>query len=188
MHAERNGYAFDTPSRDYTIALMNIMDWKSGLVGFFPGVIVGGAFIMAAQTFTGRDVAPVQTPVASAEANTKAISNTQTLIVVDQPAGRAVVVKQATLDATSWIAIRDLQADGSVGNILGAVRRDAGAHNDVIIDLLRSTEPEKKYAAVLFTDNGDGTFNSKSDAPYMDTSEVFKTIFSVTVPRSPGGR
>ena len=168
---------------------MNAMDWKSGLITFFPGVVVGGALIMAVQTFTGREVVPVQSPVANAETKTNTVSETgQTLAVVDQPAGRAVMIQKVTLDATSWIAVRDLNNDGSVGNILGAVRRNTGAHSDVIIDLLRSTEPEKKYAVVLFTDNGDGTFSTKSDAPYMNGAEIFRTEFSVTTPRSPGGR
>ncbi len=180
---------------------MNTDDWKSVAIGFLPGVVVGAALMWVA--VDGMEASPENrapdtnkenTITKSKEANVQDSTkdnvaiNSDAIDVLNQPAGRAVLVRSVTLTATSWLAVRDTNTDGSVGNILGAVRRDAGDHTDIIVDLLRSTEPDRKYVVTVIADNGDGVFDPKTDTSPSDASAPIIATFTAETPPNPTGR
>jgi hypothetical protein len=81
--------------------------------------------------------------------------------VNDQSAGSIVHVSQVVLEKDSWVAVReDLQ--GGLGNILGAAWYPAGTHT-ASVELLRDTQPDSFYYAVIYADNGDKTFDFNED-------------------------
>jgi hypothetical protein len=180
---------------------------KTAATGFLPGAVVGAVVVWLAMSMTPTPIVPVTLPSdttdraqdekspeksveqpPSGKAKEPAqVTNTNTVEVSDQPAGRAVMVKRISLEKTSWIAVRDFK-DGKIGNVLGASRKEKGTMQDVIIDLLRSTEPGQQYAVVIFTDNGDGAFSTKTDTPVLSGSEPYRVTFSATTPVAPSGR
>lgn len=90
------------------------------------------------------------------------------LEVDDQKSGSTVVVKSVKLENPGWVAIHD-DIDGVPGNILGAAWFPKG-ENSGTVELLRNTEKEKTYLAVLHNDDGDKKFDHKIDVPLMDAS------------------
>ena len=93
--------------------------------------------------------------------------------ISNQPAGRAVVVSEVTLPSLGWVVVHEVLPDGALGNALGASRREAGSHTNVIVDLLRGTEPSRTYAVVLYEDNGDKAFDLKADSPISGARASF---------------
>lgn len=166
---------------------------KTAATGFLPGAVVGAAVVWLAMSMTPApapvptlpsDTKDTETPITETKA---APASASVLDVIDQPAGRAVVVKRLDVAATSWIAVRDY-ADDKIGNVLGAVRREKGTAQNAVIDLLRATEPGKKYVVVIFTDNGDGEFSTKTDTPLKDSTDTVKAVFTAQTPVAPNGR
>lgn len=78
--------------------------------------------------------------------------------VSDQPAGSFVTIASATLPQTGWVAVRD-----AAGKTLGAKRLDAGTAEAVQVPLLRNTVTGEKYQVLLYTDDGDKTFDLHKD-------------------------
>jgi hypothetical protein len=64
-----------------------------------------------------------------------------------------------------------------MGNILGAKKVGAGAHENVVVELLRPTVVGSKYYVVLFRDNGDGAFNHKTDTLIESDGSVVVSTF-----------
>jgi hypothetical protein len=166
--------------------------WKMAAYWFLPGAAIG-ALLMWMYTGSIGITMPAPNPDSTANASEQQPTNEQApqhqLEVRDQPAGHAVIVERVVLTETSWVAVRELNEDGSVGNILGAARRDAGEHERVVVDLLRSTEPDKRYALVIFTDDGDKAFDSKKDTPVMEAeNKLLMSAFGAQTPLGPGGQ
>ncbi len=74
--------------------------------------------------------------------------------VNDQLAGLKVNIDFLNINKESWIAIRETNKDGSLANILGAVRYPAGTHNNVEIELSRNTVEDEQYYVVIYLDDG----------------------------------
>jgi len=109
--------------------------------------------------------------------------------VFDQPAGKAVRIAHVTLPNMGWVAIHELDDAGAMRNALGAILRDAGSHENVIVDLLRGTEPEGRYAAVIYIDDGDKKFSARKDNRLTTAdSQLVRDEFTALLPVSPGGR
>jgi len=107
--------------------------------------------------------------------------------VSNQPAGKAVVVSGVDLPQESWIVVHEVIA-GHIANALGAALRPSGMHENVIVDLLRQTEPENQYAIVLYADNGNRTFELRTDQPILnrDGDPIIRT-FTAQIPLKPAG-
>jgi len=89
------------------------------------------------------------------------------ITVENQHAGKTVTVKSVNLQAGTnggWVVVHEIK-NGVVANALGAVRRDSGVSNDVVVRLLRGTVAGGMYAVVLYNDNGDRHFNFATDFP-----------------------
>ena len=75
-----------------------------------------------------------------------------------------------SLSLSGWVALHEETADGAMGNILGARRFAHGKYFGSAIELLRVTDGEKTYYAVLHSDNGDNIFDFETETPAKDES------------------
>ncbi|MEX1027156.1 MAG: hypothetical protein WD049_04015, partial [Candidatus Paceibacterota bacterium] len=73
------------------------------------------------------------------------------VLASDQVAGDEVQVATVTTTTTSWVAVRE-SSEAGMGNILGAKRVEAGTHTDVVVRLLRATEPGNQYFVTVYRD------------------------------------
>jgi hypothetical protein len=97
------------------------------------------------------------------------------LVVANQKAGASVSLSDVQFPTDSgWVVVRDY-VDGVSGSVLGAAR-----YNTVDgllpkeVTLLRSTEKDKTYQVVFFTESGDMKFSSKDDRMIDGTAVTFK--------------
>lgn len=94
--------------------------------------------------------------------------------ITDQPASSLVSLKGAEYPISEgWIGVRDYQND-QLGMILGVVRFSESqglVPSDIILQ--RSTTPGKKYAVVIYTENGDFDFSLAND---VQIDKIFSTF------------
>ena len=86
--------------------------------------------------------------------NPTVLSNTDAVVIANQPAGMAVTVESVTLSKSGWVAIRD-----NTGRTLGAALFPAGVQSNVSVPLLRATSAGSRYQALLYYDDGNKNFN-----------------------------
>lgn len=160
----------------YSLAsIMDNKDWQWFGGGFAAGVIIMG-FIWIAMTSHTAKVAVsdtgtstdssiiastskrVTTPNNAVAVNeTSTTASGETISTVDQSAGIIAYISSVTVMHTTWIAIKDTN-----GRILGAHRIETSGTN-VAVNLLRAMVKGQTYQAVLYVDNGDKAFSSKTD-------------------------
>ncbi len=90
------------------------------------------------------------------------------LVVSNQPAGDKVIVSMVSVGANGWVTVRETNASGALGNILGARRFNAGKYFGETIELLRGMSEDKVYAVVLHADDGDREFDYTREMPVKD--------------------
>jgi hypothetical protein len=88
------------------------------------------------------------------------------VLVDDQKPGDKVMIKSVTLETAGWVVIHD-DNNAKPGHILGAHRFNAGTYTGQV-ELLKNTEEEKVYYAMLHADNGDRQFDYRTDLPTKD--------------------
>lgn len=152
------------------------------ILSFIGGFVIGFLIVWAWNTYMGRsnlDVPATTTApdgiVAQESGASGAVTNesveeaveSTNIDVRDQLAGERTNVAAVTLSVDGWIVVHE-ENNSLVGNALGAVRRDAGAHQSVEIPLLRATEAGSRYWIVLYSDNGDRLFGLEEDFPLRD--------------------
>lgn len=93
-------------------------------------------------------------------------TQSETLAVRDQSAGGSVAVASVDLVAAGWIVVHE-ETNGTIGNALGALRKDAGTHQNLTVPLLRDTQAGSRYWVILYTDDGDSLFSLDSDFPTL---------------------
>ena len=81
----------------------------------------------------------------------------------DQDAGMKVIVRDLRIEGTSWLVVHELRADGTRGNALGAGLFSEGNAAFGEVPLLRGTEAGKRYAVLVYGDDGDRQFDLKKD-------------------------
>lgn len=113
---------------------------------------------------TGGEAKP-ESALADISASTTEEANT--ISADDQPAGTMVAVA-VKLEKEAWVAVHE-DANGKLGNILGAQFFPAGTHLGKI-DLLRGTQAGKKYYVMLHSDDGNHTFDIKVDMPVKNAA------------------
>ena len=119
---------------------------------------------------------PAPAPSAPAEIMTATISAN------DQPAGITATVT-VNFDKSMWVAIHE-DAKGALGKILGAQIFSKGAHTGAV-DLLRPTEGERKYYAMVHVDDGDHKFDSKKDMPAKNADGMALMHAFMTIAAAP---
>ncbi len=87
------------------------------------------------------------------------------IAVDDQTSGAVVKLGAVTFPVDSgWVVVHETNADGSLGNALGASR--FGLKDGLVptqIELLRATSVGKTYKVVFYSENGDKVFDKKDD-------------------------
>lgn len=162
------------------------------VAAFVGGVLLGGAALLA---WGDREAAPdsnsTSGTISQEETSTSGLSTggtrspgngtatvsdgSDSLRVPDQQPGLSVAVS-GTLAAASWVVVHE-DRDGVLGNALGAAWFPAGEVNGYV-PLLRSTEGERLYHAVIYRDNGDKIFDLHGDSPLRRaTGEYVETQF-----------
>lgn len=101
-----------------------------------------------------------------------AVHGAGSITVDDQPAGTVVKLGEMKVPLDSgWVVVHETNADGSLGNALGASR--FGVKEGLMptqVELLRATMSGKTYAVVFYNENGDKIFSKSSDAPVTTDS------------------
>lgn len=155
-------------------------------IGFVVGVLVTSAWsspsTSKAPTITSSaDISGVIATTTKATVSTTATSRTGiatgavsngsasgAVSVSNQSAGASVLVDSVTVPPPGvWVTVQETHGN-SLGNVLGATRVH-GPLSNVVVSLLRNTEPNRTYAVVLYRSDGDGgLFNLKTDSVYVD--------------------
>ncbi len=95
-------------------------------------------------------------------------SDSGAVSVSDQVAGASVLVDSVTVPPPGvWVTVQETRGN-TLGNVLGATLVN-GPISNVVVSLLRNTEPNRTYAVVLYRDGGNGgLFDLKTDSVYVD--------------------
>jgi hypothetical protein len=163
---------------------------KKTIASFVAGLLIGAVLVWA---FSGNKTeAPTEVPedeVTEVENNSETTTEDEVedtvaaptlqvgegaIEVADQPASSRIAIGSATYPVEEgWIGVRDY-TDGNLGFILGVVRfsKAQGLVPTEII-LQRPTRVGREYAVVVFTEDGDRTFNSAGD---VQIDKVFATF------------
>lgn len=164
---------------------------KKTVVAFITGLLIGGLLVWV---FSSSPAA--EAPVDGASDDTKevtlegataekvadaapkaetAVSGTGSIKVVDQKAGKLVVL--GTLEypaAGGWVVVRDYM-DGVPGNILGAARYSTEEGlTPTAVELIRETTAGSSYQVVFYTNEGAPEFATGEDKPVEGISATFK--------------
>jgi hypothetical protein len=145
---------------------------------FITGFALGVALLLIVGIVTERDIRHMGTSnggtTASDDANLsdeEAMAGVNTTVatitVKEQMPGGTVSVEYVEISEDGWVVVHETEA-GHVLNALGAARLDVGTHDDVLIELLRETNPGGTYAIILYTDNGNKEFEIRGDLPMID--------------------
>lgn len=155
------------------------------LVGFIAGHSVGrtgdDADVVATETENEDTPSLEQEDVAT---DTETTTETEPTIVAtgnsvnveDQNVGNVVLLSRIELVRPGWVAVHEVNANGELGNILGAHWYDSGVHQGSM-NLLRGMEPGREYAATLWVDRGDTSehvFDHEVDEMIPNTTFSFK--------------
>lgn len=143
--------------------MMQRFSMSSFVAGVMLGVLSAGAW------FFGNTVDFASFSSSSSLATTTDFSALQSgaVSVARQSSGESVIVESVTVPPPGvWVAVRE--ADGStLGNVLGAARV-VGPRSNVVVPLLRSTEPGRSYAVQLYRDDNNGEFAPSVNSVYVD--------------------
>lgn len=156
---------------------------KNQIAGaFFVGLAVGlGAYFVWDTKGGGVPAGTREENTAEQGGESVVMESKNSVTVSDQLAGFSVIISEIVSENGGWVVIHE-DADGKPGNILGAQRVDTGSFEDITVDLLRNTEEERTYYAMLHEDDGDKQFNHGKDsavislngAPVMDAFDIIR--------------
>ncbi|MDO8407957.1 MAG: hypothetical protein Q7S95_01835 [bacterium] len=133
------------------LGLVGAVAWFSGDLPALPALpFPGGA--SATPDDSGKDMITPQTGAVS---------------VASQPSGMSVRIESVTVPPPGvWVAVREVVGH-ELGNVLGALRV-GGPRTNMTVLLLRATIPGQRYGALLYRDDGNGTFDPGDDSVYID--------------------
>ncbi len=95
----------------------------------------------------------------------------------DQYPGNVVYVSLVQVTSPSWVVIQK-DNSGVPGAIIGSLHVDAGINPNKTVNLTQSTVEGGTYYAVIYTDDGTGTFSATTDQPLKDASgNVIMQVF-----------
>lgn len=141
------------------------------LFGFFVGRMWSGKNAGEEALIADETATTTKSVIAKSET-----SGTNSITLSEQSAGNVVSVTKVSLANDSWVVIHE-DANGEFGNILGAGWFPKGNNENVVIELLRGTDADKKYYAVLYTDDGDKKFDAKADRPITENGKAVLQVF-----------
>ena len=102
------------------------------------------------------------------------------MISVDtQKPGSLVVVSSITLEAKGFVVIHEV-LDGKPAAVIGSsALLSKGQLANVQVAVKSLLQNGKSYIAMLHYDNGDGVFDLATDAPFLGTTDIVMTEFTV---------
>ncbi|MEI7463133.1 MAG: hypothetical protein WCK03_01910 [Candidatus Taylorbacteria bacterium] len=107
------------------------------------------------------------------------------IVMVDQYPGNVVYLSSVQVEKASWVVIQSDNA-GQPGAIMGSAHFAAGI-NPGKITLSTPTVDGGTYYAVIYTDDGSGTFNATKDVPLRDSrGSVIMHIFHASATAGAG--
>ena len=155
------------------------------LVAFVVGLLIGGMLVWAFSGPSDKKEATDETETEKTE--TVELNSDENkeeagklsvgegnIVVKDQPASKAIVMENATYPVSEgWVCVREY-TDDKLGYILG-VNRFSESQGLVPenIELVVSTTPGKKYAIVVYKEDGDFDFNLAGD---VQIDQIFSTF------------
>ena len=168
-------------------------DSSKTLVAFVVGLLIGGMLVWAfsgpsadapqvqsnnTDTEAAEEVEEMETDEAmteETEAEAPALVVGEGAVeVADQPAGMSVALERATYPVEEgWIGVRDYN-NGQLSFIKGVVRFSAAAGlvpQNIVLQV--PTQVGQEYAVVMFTEDGDNTFNPAGD---VQIDQIFATF------------
>ncbi len=162
-------------------------DSQKTLVAFVVGLLIGGMLVWAFSGPSDKKDATDKTEAEKTEtvdASKDEMKNEDgtpklsvgdgNIVVKDQAASKSIVMENATYPvAEGWVGVREY-TDDKLGYILG-VNRFSESQGLVPenIELVTSTIPGKKYAIVVYKEDGDFDFNLAGD---VQIDEIFSTF------------
>ncbi len=161
-------------------------DSQKTLVAFVVGLLIGGMLVWA---FSGPsdkkeatdEMETEKTETVDATTDEKNEDGTPKLsvgegniVVKDQPASKAIVMENATYPVSEgWVGVREY-TDDKLGYILGVNRfSESQGLIPENIELVVATTPGKKYAIVVYKEDGDFDFNLAGD---VQIDQIFSTF------------
>ncbi len=136
---------------------------SSFIIGLMFGLLLAGAWLFRGD-FSFAPLSPSSTLI-TGTASPSPVSGA--VAVADQPAGDSVVVESVTVPPPGvWVAVREMSGN-DLGNVLGAARV-GGPRSNVVVPLLRATEPSRPYAVQLYRDDNNGAFDPSLNSVYVD--------------------
>lgn len=143
--------------------MMGHFSINSFVAGIMLGVLLMGAWFF-------RDTSSFTSVPSSSFFATSTVFSVQgdgSVSVSNQSSGDVVVVESLTVPPPGvWIAVREMKGN-DLGNVLGAARV-SGPRSNVIVSLLRATEPGRSYAIELYRDDNNGVFDVAINSAYVD--------------------
>jgi hypothetical protein len=141
------------------------------VAGLILGLLIGGAWNLGY-----FDLTSVPASGAPSTAHADVPPESGAVAVSSQKAGASVLIDSVTVPPPGvWVAVQDVNEDGSLGNVLGAARVKQPA-SAVVVALLRATLPGQRYAVVLYRDDGNGQFSLAGDSAYIDFDTGAKVV------------
>lgn len=162
-------------------------DSQKTLVAFVVGLLIGGMLVWAFSGPADEKKAPEEMETEKTE-TVDATESEETnedgtpklsvgegeIVVKDQPASKSIVMEKATYPVgEGWVGVREYN-DDKLGYILGVNRfSESQGLIPENIELVNSTTPGKKYAIVVFKEDGDFDFNLAGD---VQIDQIFSTF------------
>lgn len=134
------------------------------VIGFMAGLLVA---VLTGLTTASMPTQQMLPPAASSTVSSLP-PDSGDVAVADQAAGQSVAIESVTVRPPGvWVAVQEVNEDGTLGNVLGAALVGHPASN-VNVPLLRPTLAGQEYAVVLYRDDGNGQFDLANDSLYID--------------------
>ena len=146
-------------------------------------IVIIVLIIIGIVVFGGKKGTPAEQPTTSPTDTASASPiGTNRITMTDQYPGNVVYLSSVQVAEPSWVVIQK-NASGVPGAIIGSLHFDAGI-NPGKITLSQPTLEGGTYYAVIYTDDGSGTFSATTDQPRKDANgniimQTFKASASV---------
>jgi len=131
-----------------------------GLIGFSIGRSTAGTGSDADKTASLSEALAGDSDL---DSESEGLAETDSVAVLNQPAGLEVKVDKVVSTVTGWISVNQ-HKNGVPFWVLGARKITPGIYEDFSVSLLKATETGTSYLVVLHEDNGDGKFEYTSKA------------------------
>ena len=162
------------------------------VVAFITGLLIGGLLVWVfsstpdekkkpeekttdTEQVTKTDDTKKTETIEKADAKVTEVTGTGSLTVVDQKAGKLVILGKTEFPSKKgWIVVRDYM-DGTPGNVIGAARyASEEGLVPTAVELVRETVAGSSYQVSFYNDMGNAGFSSAEDTEIKGATATFK--------------